>query len=194
MARPTKFTQERQDKIITALRAGHYRETAAAYGGISYETLRQWLKRAENPTDHPEYPAFRDAVCEAEAQAEVADLALIRRAASDGEWRAAAWRLERKHPERWGQRAKVEVEHSGELQHSHEVRIGADRLSIETLAAALARRAGLDQAKGAGGEGFSLPGVEVQGALLPSHGGMPPGPSPSGGVVEGDVVDEGPLL
>ncbi|MGB4501182.1 MAG: hypothetical protein WBI21_07950 [Natronincolaceae bacterium] len=47
MARPTKLNPETQNKIITAIRAGNYIETAAAYAGISKNTLYDWLRKGE---------------------------------------------------------------------------------------------------------------------------------------------------
>ena len=42
--RPSKMTDERVTKILEALRAGNYLETAARYAGVSYETLNEWRK------------------------------------------------------------------------------------------------------------------------------------------------------
>jgi len=45
MARPTKLNFNTHNKIITAIRAGNYIETAAAYAGVNKSTLYEWLKR-----------------------------------------------------------------------------------------------------------------------------------------------------
>lgn len=47
------------------------------------------------------YAAFRAAVPAAEAEAELRCVGVIRRAA-DTDWKAVAWWLARKNPERWG--------------------------------------------------------------------------------------------
>ncbi|NLJ75865.1 MAG: hypothetical protein GX325_01220, partial [Peptococcaceae bacterium] len=47
MARPRKLNEALQHKIVTAIRAGNYIETAAAYAGIHKSTLYDWLKRGE---------------------------------------------------------------------------------------------------------------------------------------------------
>lgn len=161
VGRPTKFTPDTTDKILQALRAGNYRETACRYAGISYATLRKWMLKAEEPDAPAEYVEFVAAIEKAEADAEVADLALIRRAASDqrdddgnitarGSWQAAAWIRERKNPERWGRREATKVELSGpdggpvQLDVQHMVDVSA----IESLAAQLAgRRRELDVAE-----------------------------------------------
>ena len=40
--RPTKLTSELQSRIVQAIQAGNYIETAAAYVGISKNTLFLW--------------------------------------------------------------------------------------------------------------------------------------------------------
>ena len=124
--RPTKLNIDTHNKIISAIRAGNYIETAAAYAGIDKSTLYDWLKRgerekqrvAQNPrykirkSEEP-YVEFSNAVEKALAEAEVRDVAIIAKAAEE-QWQAAAWRLERKFPDRWG-RKKLDIEHSGEI-------------------------------------------------------------------------------
>jgi len=108
MARPTKLTSKLQEQIVSYLRAGAYVETAAAAAGIAKDTLYAWLRRGaagEEP-----FARFAAAVEEAQAKSELRDLAIIGKAA-ETEWTAAAWRLERKYPDRYGRRARIE--HSG---------------------------------------------------------------------------------
>lgn len=121
MARPTKLNFDTHNKIITAIRAGNYIETAAAYAGVNKSTLYEWLKRgerekqrvAENPryrirkSEKP-YVEFSNAVEKALAEAEIRDVAIIAKAAEE-QWQAAAWRLERKFPDRWGRKGKVDL-------------------------------------------------------------------------------------
>lgn len=134
--RPTKFDQKKQDKIITALKQGSYVESAAAFAGIDKVTLYRWLKRGAREIDRLEnagprakvkktesvYVDFCNAVEQAMAEAEIRDLTTVSKAAKDGDWRAAAWRLERRHPKKWGRQSNVEAEiiHSGGVDHSHE--------------------------------------------------------------------------
>ncbi len=106
--RPTKLTPEVRDRIVQAIKAGNYMETAAAYAGISKDTLYTWLRRGASEADGA-YAEFAAAVDQALASAETRDVALIGQAA-EKEWQAAAWRLERKFPDRWGRRYKHEVE------------------------------------------------------------------------------------
>jgi hypothetical protein len=45
--RPSKFSEETRSKVLDALRAGVFPSTAAEYAGISYETLRVWMRKGE---------------------------------------------------------------------------------------------------------------------------------------------------
>jgi hypothetical protein len=106
--RQTKLTPEVQDRIVAALRAGNYQETAAAYAGISRTAFFDWLERGRNEPESI-YAVFLDAVEKAKADAEVRDVALIDKAAHDGSWQAAAWKLERKFPQKWGRVNRTEI-------------------------------------------------------------------------------------
>ena len=127
--RPTKINEERAEKIIRAIRAGNYIETAAALAGINKSTLYAWLKRGaaemerleSDPKAKPKkselpFLDFSNAVDMALAEAENRDIEAIN-AATKEDWRAAAGRLERKFPDRWGRkdRLQAEVENKGEV-------------------------------------------------------------------------------
>lgn len=108
---PKQITPEITDTVAQAVAAGNYLEVAAAYAGISRDVLFRWLKEGRASTN-PDDPAkkFSDAVDAALARAEVTDVALLARHAQK-DWRAAAWRLERRAPKRWGRRDHIE--HTG---------------------------------------------------------------------------------
>ena len=110
MGRPPKYTPEVAQRIVDAIAAGNFLETAAAYGGISYECFNQWIRRGERETDGI-YCGFLQDVHEAKAKAEVTLVATIKKA-STNDWKAAGWLLTSRYPERWSetQRIKVEVE------------------------------------------------------------------------------------
>ena len=101
MGRPTKFTPEVTSKILAAIRAGNYIETAAAWAGVNKDTLYDWLKQG-SAQDTGKFKEFSDAVGEALAHAEITDVNHVGKAAQNGDWRAAAWRLERRNPKKWG--------------------------------------------------------------------------------------------
>lgn len=103
--RPSKMTDEVVAKIIEALRAGNYLETAARVAGITYETLNEWRKQ---------FPEFSEAVEKARAEAEARNVAVVQ-LAGRSQWQAAAWWLERSFPARFGRRDRMDVEHSGQV-------------------------------------------------------------------------------
>jgi hypothetical protein len=96
MARPTKLTPETQKKITDAIRLGATYKLASQYAGISYDAFNEWMAKGEQAQTGA-YCQFRHAVKEAEGAAAVGWLAKIEKAASDGTWQAAAWKLERLH-------------------------------------------------------------------------------------------------
>jgi hypothetical protein len=120
MGRPTKLTPETEKKIAEAIAMGATYELASMYGGISYDSFALWMKRGEKEfqrlegdrakpkeTEAP-FCRFFMAIKLAEGQAAVRWLGRIEQAARDGEWTAAAWKLERRYPQMYGRRA-IEV-------------------------------------------------------------------------------------
>lgn len=100
--RPSLFTEERVEKILKALRQGMPYKQAAAYGGISYDTLNRWRNSGEAGASE-ELSEFCNAMKEAEGEAVFKLLSTIRRSATlRNDWKAAAWILERRHPKEWG--------------------------------------------------------------------------------------------
>jgi len=103
MARPSKLTPELQAKIVNAIKAGNYMETAAAYAGISKDTLYVWLRDGARAKSGKKR-AFSDSIKGALAESEIDDVARIR-AAGEKSWQCIAWHLERRFNSRWGRRA-----------------------------------------------------------------------------------------
>ena len=100
--RPSKLTKRRQDRICDALRGGHSHAVAARIGGISLKTFNRWISRSRDPEEtDPRYSRFGAAVLVAELEAEETITGHLI-AATEKNWRAAAWWLERRFPERWG--------------------------------------------------------------------------------------------
>lgn len=119
--RPTILTPELQDKILEAVRAGAYVETAVKAAGVSKQTFYNWLKRGNREKKRlakntrarmrkreAPYVEFVDAIQKTFAEAELRDLVLIGIAAKT-QWQAAAWRLERKFPQRYARRERHEI-------------------------------------------------------------------------------------
>lgn len=130
--RKSKINEEIIEKICILVRAGNYIETASAYAGIDKQTLYSWMRKGAAAKSGI-YKRFSDALLKACAEAELRDLQIIANAAAGGQWQAAAWRLERRAPSRWGRRDFVRAEHSGadggpiRVEQS-EVPIAVDRL------------------------------------------------------------------
>lgn len=149
--RKTKLTPERQTKILNAIRAGAYMETAAAASGIDRITLHLWLKRG-NAEPESIYGAFVDAVHEAQASAELRDVLTLSKAAADGDWRAAAWRLERKFPKRWGMTTKTELTGKDGGPVSVASTVDVTKLTDEQLAAIVGERRTAPEGEGGTGD------------------------------------------
>ena len=107
MARPTKLTAELQERVVVAVRAGNYAEAACRAAGISPSTFYRWMTRGEQEPSGL-YGRFREAVLQAEGEAEVHAVAIVRRAMAE-DWRAALAYLERRHPTRWRRHQVTEL-------------------------------------------------------------------------------------
>lgn len=121
MGRPTKLDQKVQDDIVLMLKMGNYIETAAAFAGISKTTLYSWMRRGREELERVEegkgrkirkaeepYVDFLNAVEKSMAEAEIRDVQIIYNAAKS-DWKASAWRLERKYQDKWGRKDRTEV-------------------------------------------------------------------------------------
>src|SRR5258705_10167753 len=106
-----KLSKSVREQFLMFLRHGAYIETACALAGITKQTFYDAVKTAARARERCEKdPAlsltseerrligFLDAVAKAQAESEMRDLSTITAAALRGDWRAAAWRLERKFP------------------------------------------------------------------------------------------------
>jgi hypothetical protein len=113
VGRPTKYTPEAVKKITDAISMGATYELAAGYAGISYDTLNDWRQKK---------PQFSEAIKEAEGRAAVGWLAKIEKAANDGQWTAAAWKLERRYPNDYG---RTVVDHGNKNDEPFSVEVKA---------------------------------------------------------------------
>lgn len=104
--RPSKLTPAVQDRIIAAIRAGHFREPAARLAGISPPTLYRWLKADDEP-----YLGFQVAVEAAEAELEHETLEVVTGQIPEDP-RLALTFLSKRFPARWGPRAPATATHA----------------------------------------------------------------------------------
>lgn len=112
---PTKLTREVQDTIVQHVRVGGYLTHAVEAAGIGFTTYQSWMERAKRyeagegtERDRP-YHAFAIALRKAQGQDALRWQSVISRAALAGDWKAAAWSLEKKYPNTYGQRPQSGV-------------------------------------------------------------------------------------
>lgn len=99
--RPTLLTDDRRADLVLLLAAGVPSARAARIVGVGERTLRRWL--GNGLREHVERarasrPESTDAITEARL------VVAIARTAALGDWRAGAWLLSHRWPERWGER------------------------------------------------------------------------------------------
>lgn len=107
LGRPSKLTNETQDKIVQAISAGNYYEAACRYAGIDYRTFRLWMAKGEEARSGKFFQFFH-AIRQAEARAEVRAVAQWQSHMPDS-WQASRDFLARRHPQRWMQKERHEL-------------------------------------------------------------------------------------
>lgn len=111
--RRLRLTDEIERIIVETLQVGATFEAAAGRAGVAVQTIHEWRRRGRGEdADRPSTPrlaAFAAAVEKAMADAETGCVSTIRKA-SRTQWQAAAWLLERRHPERYGRADRHQVE------------------------------------------------------------------------------------
>lgn len=105
---PSKLDPKRKKDLFAALQRGATYEIACDLAGISYKTLRNWIKRGEKQKTG-EFFQFLQELKKTQATAVVNLLDIIDKAAVKN-WQAAAWKLERRYPETYG---RTIHEHTG---------------------------------------------------------------------------------
>lgn len=115
--RYTKLTPEVEETILRHLRTGGYQVHAAEAAGVTYDAMRKWILRGE--AGERVYADFATKVRKVLAEDALRSQSIITRAALGGDWKAAAWSLERKHPKLYGQAARqaaatVTINNAGE--------------------------------------------------------------------------------
>jgi hypothetical protein len=121
----SKCTEEVIDKLEEAIRLGAVYEHACNYAGISYQTFRNWILQGEQAKSGQK-KEFVKRIRKAEGDATKKWLGMIEAAARDGNWPAAAWKLERRYPSDYGKHIKQKVE-------SQNINIDLSELTDEQL-------------------------------------------------------------
>lgn len=128
LGRKTKRTPEVAARIIDALKKGNTRRAACAYAGISDQTLANWCADSLD---------FLEALTRAENVAEFGYVDVIQECANNGDWKAAAWWLERRRKLEYSARQEVTGANGGAMQHEHNGNITIEQaleMSVEELA------------------------------------------------------------
>ena len=109
--RKTKLTPELTDRICSVLANGNYITTACAIARIHQRQFFRWMEKGEHESSGP-YRKFYESVKEAE---QTAELALLRDIRTDDSWQSKAWILERRFPERWGRKDRLQADVTGNV-------------------------------------------------------------------------------
>jgi len=112
MARPAKLTPELTREITSYIRDGNSPTESATLVGISPSTYFNWMSKGSN--QEPGFLEFSESIERAKAQSIINRVAYISRAADSGNWRAAAWLLERMAPESFGKNSTRAPEVGGQ--------------------------------------------------------------------------------
>jgi transposase len=110
IGRPKKLTSQFVKKFTALIRDGNYPECAAMASGISARTYYRWMEQGckdEKANRNTEFFQFCQSVKKAGAQAQVQLVANVFAAASK-HWQAAMTMLERRWPDQWGKRERVD--------------------------------------------------------------------------------------
>jgi len=103
----TKLTEEKIQLASKLIGAGNTVKTIYGALGVSKQTWYNWLDKGSKAKSGL-YRKLYEEVEKAESRAESRYVTIIAQAAEEN-WQAAAWMLERKYPERWGRKDKVDL-------------------------------------------------------------------------------------
>lgn len=151
------ITKEYIDRILSALRVGHFVDTAAALSGVPTRDFYSWLEAGRDAAetraagqlplmvDNETELALHlyDSMPQAIAQAEDADVRAIMLASGE-DWKAAAWMLERRFAAHWDKLRRIDPA----LTHTSAtltITESTDRLSGRSSQELVARAALLSQ-------------------------------------------------
>lgn len=114
--------QERESVLLDYIRIGVPVKKAVVAAGISEKSFYNWLARGQNERERlatvPNAKAditegvfvqFLQRVEQARGEAIAKKVAVVAKSSVEGDWRAAAWWLERQLPEEFGRTDKVEL-------------------------------------------------------------------------------------
>lgn len=142
-----KLTPQRQKALLEALSVGATQRIACDYAGISQECLYGWLRRGKK--GESPFSEFSEAYTRTQGQAAITWLQVIESAAHQGDWNAARWKLERRWPDEWGPKERVDVRITLVEQAAKKVAAELGMTAAEVLAEAQALLREVDHASNA---------------------------------------------
>lgn len=118
-----QLSPAQRETILAAIATGATVEAAAGAAGCSRRSISRWRRRGEQDDATPEEIDFSLRYGQAEARAELEAIRVISEAADGpgGDWRAAAWFLTHRFPERWSEKRTIVVEQPDRPNSSHMV-------------------------------------------------------------------------
>jgi hypothetical protein len=131
------MTAARVEAVLMGLRKGLSRTVAGQAAGVSKDSIRRWMERSAT---------FRADTEQAEAESQSMLVGIVLAAAAKklpNTWQAAAWLLERRWPEVYGQRSKVDISLDiAEAAREVAEEFGASQEAVIAEAEAILRRHG----------------------------------------------------
>ena len=103
-----KLNKKVCEVICEGLRKGNYVTTCCRAVGIDKKTFYNWKNKGKKGIEP--YATFLKRVDEAEAEGEMLMMEVIHDNAVSGNWLSSAWVLERKYPNRFGKRERMELQ------------------------------------------------------------------------------------
>ena len=101
------LTESIANRLVDLVRRGNFLAVACKACGVTPSQLHKWLERGHSGDSH--YRDFALRLHAAQAEAEI-DLVETLNEAASRDWKAAAWKLERKYPDRYGPRLEARIE------------------------------------------------------------------------------------
>lgn len=99
MGRKSLLSESCIDKLEQAILIGATYELAAMFAGISERTFERWRAQMVDAKEGTSLADLRERLRQAEGRAAIGWLAKIEKAATEGNWTAAAWKLQKRYPE-----------------------------------------------------------------------------------------------
>lgn len=112
VGRPTDCTPEVTEIVCRELRLGLSIASACAAAGITKTSYYEYHQRA---SEGPPFSVFAAATTKARSEGTRGLEHTVRKAAV-GDWRAAAWMLERRAPEDWSKRTEITGKDGGAVE------------------------------------------------------------------------------